>query len=392
MVGTPYGRSAVKEAVAAAQAAAAAKRQGRVYNFNAGPGVLPVPVLEEAQRDLVALPGVGMSVLEISHRSKTFEGILGEAEADLRAVLGIPDNYKVIFLGGGASPQFAMVAMNLLPKEGSADYIDTGSWAAAAIKEAKKLGKVNIAGTTEADKYTRIPRQEELKLNPGAAYVHFTSNNTIEGTEWAAEPEVGAVPLVCDASSDILSKPMDVQKYGLIYAGAQKNMGPAGVTVVIIRDDLLARVPAGLPSMLDYKLQAEKQSLYNTPPVFAIYIVRLVMKWLKGIGGLSEMERRNREKAELLYAAMDSSDGFFRGTAEKASRSRMNVCFRLPSEELEKKFVDEAKAAKLMGLAGHRSVGGIRASLYNAFPKEGVEALVAFMKDFKQRNSTQYGT
>jgi len=392
MVGTPYGRSAVKEAVAAAQAAAAAKKPERVYNFNAGPGVLPVPVLEEAQRDLVALPGVGMSVLEISHRSKTFEGILAEAESDLRAVLGIPNNYKVVFLGGGASLQFAMVAMNLLPKDGSADYIDTGSWAAAAIKEAKKLEKVNIAGTTQADKYTRIPRQDELKLDPGAAYLHFTSNNTIEGTEWSAEPEAGAAPLVCDASSDILSKPMDVRKYGLIYAGAQKNMGPAGVTVVILRDDLLARVPAGLPSMLDYKLQAEKQSLYNTPPVFAIYIVRLVMKWLKGIGGLGEMERRNREKAELLYATIDGSDGFFRGTAEKASRSRMNVCFRLPSEELEKKFVDEAKAAKLVGLAGHRSVGGIRASLYNALPKDGVEALVAFMKDFKQRNSTQYGT
>ncbi len=393
MVGTPYGRSAVKEAVAAAQAAAAVKKTTeRVWNFNPGPAVLPVPVLEEAQRDLVALPGVGMSVLEISHRSKTFEGILAEAEADLRSVLGIPANYKVIFLGGGASLQFAMVAMNLLPKDGSADYVDTGSWAAAAIKEAKKLGKVNVAGTTQADKYTRIPRQEELKLDPNAGYVHFTSNNTIEGTEWAAEPEIGSVPLVCDASSNILSKPIDVRKYGLIYAGAQKNMGPAGVTVVIIRDDLLTRVPAGLPAMLDYKLQAEKQSLYNTPPVFAIYIVRLVTKWLKGIGGLSEMERRNREKAEMLYGAMDASGGFYRGTAEEASRSRMNVCYRLPSEELEKKFVEEAKAAKLVGLAGHRSVGGIRASLYNACQKEAVAALVAFMKDFQQRNSTQYGT
>ena len=392
MVGTPYGRSAVKEAVAAAQAAAAAKKTERVYNFNPGPAVLPVPVLEEAQRDLVALPGVGMSVLEISHRSKTFEGILTEAEADLRAVMGIPDSYKVIFLGGGASLQFAMVAMNLLPQEGSADYIDTGSWAAAAITEAKKLGKVNVAGTTQTEKYSRIPRQDELKLDSNAAYLHFTSNNTIEGTEWAAEPEGGSVPLVCDASSDILSKPIEVKKYGLIYAGAQKNMGPAGVTVVSIRDDLLARAPAGLPAMLDYKLQAEKQSLYNTPPVFAIYIVRLVLKWLKGIGGLGEMERRNREKAELLYATIEVSGGFYRGTADKQSRSRMNVCFRLPSEELEKKFVEEVKAAKLMGLAGHRSVGGIRASLYNAFPKDGVEALVAFMKDFQQRNSTQYGT
>ena len=386
MTGTPYGRSAVKEAVAAAQAAAAAKKVERVYNFNAGPAVLPVPVLEEAQRDLVALPGVGMSVLEISHRSKTFEGILAEAEADLRAVLGVPDNYKVIFLGGGASLQFTMVAMNLLPKDGSADYINTGSWAVAAIKEAKKLGGVNIAATTEAEKFSRIPRPEELMLDPNAAYVHFTSNNTIEGTEWFAEPETGSVPLVCDASSDILSRPIDVKKYGLVYAGAQKNMGPAGVTVVIIRDDLLARAPSGLPSMLDYKLQAEKQSLYNTPPVFAIYIVRLVLKWLKGIGGLPEMERRNKEKAELLYSAIDASGGYYRGTAEKASRSRMNVTFRMASEELEKKFVDEAKAAKLVGLAGHRSVGGMRASIYNAFPKDGVEALVAFMKEFQRKN------
>ncbi len=222
--------------------------------------------------------------------------------------------------------------------------------------------------------------------------MHFTSNNTIEGTEWFAEPETGSAALVCDASSDILSRPLDVKKYGVIYGGAQKNMGPAGVTVVIIRDDLLARVPAGLPSMLDYKLQAEKQSLYNTPPVFAIYLVRLVLKWLKGIGGLAEMERRNKEKAELLYSAIDGSGGYYRGTAETASRSRMNVTFRMASEELEKKFVDEAKAAKLVGLAGHRSVGGMRASLYNAFPKEGVEVLVAFMKDFQQRNSTAYGT
>ena len=387
MTGTPYGRSAVKEAVAAAQAAAAAaKKVERVYNFNAGPAVLPVPALEEAQRDLLALPGVGMSVLEISHRSKTFEGILAEAETDLRAVLGIPENYKVIFLGGGASLQFTMVAMNLLPKDGSADYINTGSWAVAAIKEAKKLGKVNVAASTEADKFSRLPRPEELKLDPNAAYVHFTSNNTIEGTEWFAEPETGAAPLVCDASSDILSWPIDVKKYGVIYAGAQKNMGPAGVTVVIIRDDLLARAPSGLPAMLDYKLQAEKGSLYNTPPVFAIYLVRLVLKWLKGIGGLTEMERRNKEKADLLYGAIDSSGGYYRGTAEKASRSRMNVTFRMASEELEKKFVDEAKAAKLVGLGGHRSVGGMRASLYNALPKDGVEALVAFMKEFQKKN------
>ncbi|MBI2956099.1 MAG: 3-phosphoserine/phosphohydroxythreonine transaminase [Acidobacteria bacterium] len=372
-------------AVAAAQAAAP-KRVERVYNFNPGPAVLPVAALEEAQRDLLALPGVGMSVLEISHRSKTFDAILAEAEADLRALLNIPDNYKVVFLQGGASLQFTMVPMNLLPKDGVADYIHTGHWAEAALKEAKKLGRVNIAGSTEADNFSRIPRQEELKLDPTAAYVHFTSNNTIEGTEWAMEPEVGGVPLVCDASSDILSRPIEVRKYGLIYAGAQKNMGPAGVTVVIVSDDLLARVPAGLPAMLDYKLQAEKKSVYNTPPVFAIYVLRLVMKWLRGLGGLKEMERRNREKAELLYHAIDASGGFYRGTAEKASRSRMNVTFRLPTEELEKKFVAEAAQQKLVGLAGHRTVGGMRASIFNAFPLEGVQALVAFMKDFQQKS------
>ena len=385
MSGTPYGKSLAQAAVAAAQAASA-KSVDRVYNFNPGPAVLPLPVLEEAQRHLLALPGVGMSVLEISHRSKTFDEIMAQTEADLRALLVLPDNYKIAFLQGGASLQFTMVPMNLLPKDGSADYINTGSWAVAAIKEAKKLGKVNVAASTEADKFSRLPRPEELKLDPNAAYVHFTSNNTIEGTEWFAEPETGAVPLVCDASSDILSRPIEVKKYGLIYAGAQKNMGPAGVTVVIIRDDLLARVPAGLPAMLDYKLQAEKGSLYNTPPVFAIYLVRLVLKWLKGIGGLTEMERRNKEKADLLYGAIDSSGGYYRGTAEKASRSRMNVTFRMASEELEKKFVDEAKAAKLVGLGGHRSVGGMRASLYNAFPKDGVEALVAFMKEFQKKN------
>jgi len=359
----------------------------RVFNFNPGPAVLPLPVLEEVQRDLLVLPGVGMSVLEISHRSKTFDAMLAGAEADLRKLLGVPDNYKVIFLGGGASLQFTMVAMNFLPKDGTADYIVSGHWAERAVKEAKKIGKVNIAASTEEDKFTRLPRQDELKLDPKAAYVHFTSNNTIYGTEWPVEPEVGNAPLVCDASSNILSRQIDVKKYALLYAGAQKNMGPAGVTVVIIRDDLLERVPAGLPAMLDYKLQAEKKSVYNTPPVFAIYLVGLVCHYMLQQGGLAEIERRNKEKAELLYSAIDASGGFYRGTAEKASRSRMNVTYRLPSEELEAKFVKEATEQKLAGLKGHRSVGGLRASLYNAFPKEGVEALVAFMKDFQKKNS-----
>lgn len=386
MSGTPYGKSLAKEAVAAAQAAAAAKKVERVYNFNPGPAVLPVPVLEEAQRHLMALPGVGMSVLEISHRSKTFDEILGGAEADLRSLLAIPDNYKLIFLQGGASLQFTMVPMNLLPTDGVADYIITGHWSERALKEAKKQGKVNVAASTESENFSRIPRQEELKLAPKAAYVHFTSNNTIYGTEWPREPEVGSVPLVCDASSDILSRRLPVKKYGLIYAGAQKNMGPAGVTTVIIRNDLLERVPAGLASMLDYKLQAEKKSVYNTPPVFAVYLLRLVCRWLLGLGGLAEIERRNQEKANLIYDVLDASGGFYRGTAEKQSRSRMNITFRLASSELEEKFVKEATAQKLSGLKGHRSVGGMRASIFNAFPLEGVQALVAFMKDFQQKN------
>jgi len=385
MAGTPYGKSMAQAAVAAAQAAAA-KSVDRVYNFNPGPAVLPLPVLEEAQRNLLALPGVGMSILEISHRSKSFDEIMAGAEADLRGLLNIPENYKVAFLQGGASLQFTMVPMNLLPKDGAADYIVSGHWSQAAVKEAKKVGKVNIAGSTEAENFVRLPRQEELKLDPKAAYAHFTSNNTIYGTEWFGEPEVGSVPLVCDASSDILSRALDITKYALLYAGAQKNMGPAGVTTVIIRDDLLARVPAGLPAMLDYKLQVEKKSVYNTPPVFAIYIERLVLQWLRQLGGLGEMERRNKEKADMLYAAIDASGGFYRGTAEKGCRSRMNVTFRLPSEALEEKFVKEAAAQKLSGLKGHRSVGGLRASMFNAFPREGVQALVAFMKDFQQKN------
>jgi phosphoserine aminotransferase len=375
-------------AAAAAQAAAAATSQKveRVYNFNPGPAVLPLPVLEEAQRHLLSLPGVGMSVLEISHRSKTFDEILAGAEADLRKLLGLGDNCSVIFLQGGASLQFTMVPMNFLPKDGAADYMVTGHWAQAALKEAKKLGKVNIAASTEAENFSRIPRPDEFKLDPRAAYVHFTSNNTIYGTQWRTEPAVGNVPLVCDASSDILSRRVEISKYALIYAGAQKNMGPAGVTTVIIRNDLLERVPQGLPAMLDYKLQAEKKSVYNTPPVFAIYLLRLVLKWLADVGGLAEMERRNEEKAQLLYNAIDGSGGFYRGTAEKQSRSRMNVTFRLPSEELEEKFAKETTAQRLSGLKGHRSVGGLRASIFNAFPREGVEALVAFMKEFQRKN------
>lgn len=357
----------------------------RIFNFSAGPAVLPLPVLEEAQRDLVALPGVGMSVMEISHRSKTFDEIIGRAEAGVRELLGVPENYHVLFLQGGASLQFSMVPMNFLPKEGSADYILTGSWGKKALKEAKKVGQAGVAATMADGGFTRVPGQDELNLNPGAAYVHFTTNETIEGVEWRREPEVGDVPLVADASSDILSHPIAVEKYALIYAGAQKNMGPSGVTLVIIRDDLLPRIPENLPTMLDYRTHTESNSLYNTPNTFGIYIIMLVAKWLKEKGGLPAMQRENEEKARLLYEAIDETD-FYRGHADPDSRSIMNVTFRLPSEELEKRFAQEATAQGLDGLKGHRSVGGIRASIYNAFPREGVEALVSFMKEFERKS------
>ncbi len=355
----------------------------RVFNFGAGPAVLPEPVLEEVQRDLLALPGVGMSILEISHRSATFERIIAEAEADIRKLGGVPDGYRVLFMQGGASLQFAMVPMNLLRPGQVADYILTGAWASKAAEEAQKFGRVHVAATTKAENFTRIPRQDEITLTPGAAYVHVTSNNTIVGTAWPAMPDVGDRPLVADASSDIFSRPIDVSKYGLVYAGAQKNLGPAGVTLVIIRDDLVKRSLPALPTMLRYDVAVEHKSLYNTPPVFAVYIVRLVVKWLLANGGLPEMDRRNRRKAATLYAEIDRT-GFYRGTAEKGSRSLMNVTFRLPSEELETRFVKDATAAGLAGVKGHRSVGGQRASLYNAFPEEGVDALVEFMRQFER--------
>lgn len=359
----------------------------RVYNFNPGPAVLPEPVLKEVQENLMALPGVGMSILEISHRSSTFENILGETIENLKKLANIPQNYKILFLGGGASLQFSMVPLNLMPPKNKADYIVTGSWSKKAVKEAKRVGTVNIVASTEEENFKRIPKQEELKLDPDAAYVHYTSNNTIYGTEWHYVPEVGNVPLVCDMSSDIFSRPVDVSKFGLIYAGAQKNLGPAGVTIVIIREDLLERSQDSLHTMLNYKIHAENNSLYNTPPVFAIYIVGLVAKWLLNLGGLEAIAKINDEKAKLIYDAIDNSNGFYKGHAEKDSRSKMNITFRLPSEELEKKFVKEATEQGLVGLKGHRSVGGLRASVYNAFPIEGAKALVEFMKDFQSKNS-----
>jgi phosphoserine aminotransferase len=356
-----------------------------VFNFSAGPAVLPVEVLEQAQRDLLSLPGVGMSILEISHRSPTFEGILADCEADLRTLGGIPKDYRVLFLQGGASLQFSMVPMNLLPANGSADYIVTGSWSQKAVKEAKRVGNVKIAATTEGENFTRVPRQDELKLDPGAAYVHYTTNNTIFGTEFHYVPEVGNVPLVTDASSDIFSRPIDVSRFALIYAGAQKNLAPAGVTLAIVRGDMLERTPSSLPTMLQYGVHAENASMYNTPPVFTIYVMRLVLAWLLKQGGLEAIDRQNARKAEKLYAEIDRT-GFYRGHAQKDSRSRMNVTFRLPSEDLEKRFAKEATGAGLDGLKGHRSVGGMRASIYNAFPEAGVETLVQFMQDFEKKN------
>jgi phosphoserine aminotransferase len=357
----------------------------RVFNFSAGPAVLPVPVLEQAQRELLALPGVGMSVLEVSHRSRPFEQILERAEADIRALAAVPANYRVLFLQGGASLQFAMVPMNLLPPGATADYLVTGVWATKAAEEARKIGNVHVAATTKAEQFTRIPRTEEIVPTPNAAYVHMTSNNTIYGTEWKELPSVGDIPLVSDTSSDMFSRPIDVSKHALIYSGAQKNLGPAGVTLVIIRDDLLARSAASLPAMLSYAVHAEHRSLYNTPPVFAIYMMGLVVKWILAQGGLEAVAAANQQKAARLYAEIDRS-GFYRGTAQRESRSLMNVTFRLPSEDLEKTFVQEAQEAGFDGLKGHRSVGGIRASIYNAFPRDGVEALAAFMREFERRH------
>jgi phosphoserine aminotransferase len=329
-----------------------------------------------------------MSVMELSHRSPTFGEIIERAEADLRALLGLSSSsdHVVLFLQGGASLQFSMVPANLRPAGASADYLLTGSWSRAALKEADKTGTTRVAGSTEATGFDRIPAQAELDLDPEAAYLHFTSNNTIYGTQWAREPEpLPGVPLVCDASSDVFCRPFDITRYGLVYAGAQKNLGPAGVTVVVMKQELLERTPGGLPALLDYGLMAAKRSLYNTPPTFGVYVVGRVLQWLRELGGLAEMARRNEAKAALLYQAIDTSGGFYRGHAQPESRSLMNVTFRLGSEELEKGFLEEATAAGLTGLKGHRSVGGLRASVYNACPIESVQTLVEFMAEFRRR-------
>jgi len=360
----------------------------RVYNFSPGPAVLPLPALEEAQRDLLALPGVGSSVLEISHRSKAFTQIIEQAEANLRRLLAVPEDYHVLFLQGGARMQFGMVALNFLRESGkAADYILTGSWAKHAMGEAKTQGEVRTAWDGSAVNFNRMPRQNELQLATDAAYVHMTSNETIQGIQFPTEPETGQVPLICDASSDFLCRPVPIEKYGLLYACAQKNAGPAGVTVVIVRNDMLDRIGHGLPSMIDYRPLVEKKSLLNTPPVFAVYMVKLVTDWLlREIGGLEKMAEINRRKADLLYDALDQSGGFYQGHAEPESRSLMNVVFRLPNAELEARFLQEAEAQDLCALKGHRSVGGCRASIYNAMPVEGVEALREFMLDFCQKH------
>lgn len=357
----------------------------RIYNFNPGPATLPLPALEEARDALINYKGSGMSILEISHRSALFEDVLQSAIARVKRLLGLDDRYLVLFMQGGASLQFALVPMNLASDTAPVDYVDTGTWSTKAIKEARILGKnVRVVASSEDKEFTYIP--ENIPINTDAAYLHITSNNTIRGTQYRSFPSAGPVPLVSDMSSDIFSRVFDPAPFGLIYAGAQKNVGPAGVTLVIVRKDMLERVPANLPTMFKYTTHAEKNSLYNTPPCFAIYMVELVLKWLEEhIGGLAKMEAINREKASLLYDYMDSQD-FYRGTARPDSRSWMNVTFRLPSADLEKKFIDEAQKAGLGGLKGHRSVGGCRASIYNAMPVEGVRALVDFMKDFARRN------
>lgn len=359
----------------------------RVHNFNAGPSVLPVSVLEQAQAEMLDYQGSGMSVMELSHRSKEFESIIQTAEADLRELLAVPANYKVLFLQGGATLQFTMLPMNFRPAGASADYIVTGSWSKTSWKEASKLGTTCAAFNGEADNFSRLPDQSEYKFDPQAAYVHFCHNETIHGVEFRKEPVPPAgVELVCDMSSDFLSQPVDVSKYAMIYAGAQKNAGPAGVVVAIVREDMLARVPEKMPVMLDYKVLAESGSLHNTPPCWSIYVVGLVLKWLKGLGGLAAMQKINLEKSGLVYNAIDQSGGYYRGHAKTDARSIMNVPFRMPNEELEDLFVKESKKADLIGLKGHRSVGGLRASLYNALPVESAKALADFMVDFQRKN------
>lgn len=365
---------------------AQAQSTKRIFNFSAGPAVLPEPVLQEIAQEMLCLPGAGASVLEISHRSKNFEAIIEGARQNFRDLLGLPERYKVLFLQGGASMQFSMIPMNFHSADATAHYVRCGAWAKKAISEAKKVGPVSVLWDGEESKFSTLPGQEVFDTIEGGAYCHITSNETIEGVEFKYCPKT-SIPLVCDASSDFLHRPLQVENYSLIYAGAQKNVGPAGATIVIIDSEFLdTQVGKNLPTMLDYRQMTKADSMYNTPPAFSIYVIEKVTRWLKELGGLPAIHERNQKKADVLYKAIDESGGFYRGHAAPEVRSLMNVTFRLPTEELEKQFAKEAEAAELDGLKGHRDVGGLRASIYNAFPPEGVDALVSFMKDFQQKN------
>ena len=358
----------------------------QTWNFYAGPATLPAPALERAKAEIPNWENTGMSVMETSHRSTEYDVVHYGAMNLLKELLGLDDDHQVLFLQGGASTQFAMLPMNFIPEGGSADYVNTGTWSQKALKEANIVASGRIAGSSEAEGFSRIPNQAELDLDPEAAYAHITSNNTIKGTQYHDFPDTGSVPLVADMSSDILWRPIDANRFHLIYAGAQKNIGPSGVTIVIIRKSWIEKAIQGLPSMLSYGTYSAKDSLYNTPPTFSIYMVRNVLEWLKDNGGLAAMEKTNRAKGDLLYGVFEDSAGFYSSPVAKDSRSYMNVVFRLPSEELEAKFVAEAKAVGMVGLKGHRSVGGCRASIYNAMPLEGVQFLADFMKEFARTN------
>ena len=358
----------------------------RVFNFSAGPSTLPVPVLERARDEMLSLGGIGMGVMEMSHRSREFEAVLTKAEDGIRELLGVPDDFRILFVHGGASLQFSMIPLNFLAKGGSADYVTTGSWSEKAAGEARKCGSVNEIFSDKASGYRTTPEQAELKFSDSASYIHYCSNETIHGVEFKYDLDGFGKHVVCDASSNILSKEIDVSRYSLIYAGAQKNIGPSGISVVIIRKDMLELVPTNQLAMFDYRLIAEHHSMPNTPNTWGIYIIGLVCDWLREQGGVAGISKVNAQKSALIYEAIDSSEGFYRGHAESSCRSNMNVTFTLPSEDLEKKFLSESAGRGFSGLAGHRSVGGVRASIYNAFPFEGVEALVGFMKEFRSKS------
>lgn len=358
----------------------------RAFNFNAGPAALPLSVLQKAQEQFVDYNGAGMSIMEMSHRSAAYEAVNNETEALVRRLLQVPDNYKILFMTGGASTQFAMLPMNFLAADKQAAYVHTGAWASKAISEAKMIGQTVVAASAEADQYMKMPSLDHLALDANTAYLHVTSNETIGGTQMKKFPSIGNIPLIADMSSDILSRPLQVEQFGMIYAGAQKNLGPSGVTLVIIRDDLVAASSKDIPTMFRYSTHAKSNSLYNTPPSYSVYMMKLVLEWIEEMGGVSKLEAYNEQKTDLIYNTIDNSDGFYRGCADPESRSRMNITFRLATEQLEKQFVQESELAGFVGLKGHRDVGGLRASTYNAVPLASCEALAQFMKDFQQRN------